>query len=205
MPDTHTPTVLIVPGYTNSGPQHWQSLWQAERPEYRRVEQRHWDAPTVPDWIDVLGHSVRNAAPAPTVLVAHSLGCLAVAHWVQVDPMAAASVIGALLVAPPDVERKDALPVLQSFAPIPRGPLPFRSIVVASENDPYAGLAWSHQLAGAWGAHLVNVGSAGHINTASGLGIWPKGQDLLADLLATVRAESTSTMQLEPSEADREG
>ena len=42
--------VLILPGYDNSGPGHWQSLWENTHSEYRRVQQRSWTAPVCDDW-----------------------------------------------------------------------------------------------------------------------------------------------------------
>ena len=38
-------TVLIVPGVNNSGPDHWQSLWQARLPRALRAEQENWEWP----------------------------------------------------------------------------------------------------------------------------------------------------------------
>jgi len=32
------------------GPQHWQSLWERDHPEYRRVQQKDWDTPLREDW-----------------------------------------------------------------------------------------------------------------------------------------------------------
>ena len=73
-------SVLIVPGYNNSGPEHWQSLWERAHPEYRRVMQRDWDSPERHEWVSALDEAIAQA-PQPVVLVAHSLGCLAVVHW----------------------------------------------------------------------------------------------------------------------------
>ena len=75
-------SVLIVPGLGGSGPQHWQSVWQARYPELRRVEQASWDEPRLGPWVATLEAHVL-AANAPVVLVAHSLGCLLVALYYQ--------------------------------------------------------------------------------------------------------------------------
>ena len=175
-------TILIVPGWQNSGPAHWQTLWQREHPEYVRVEQRDWERPVRAEWVATLEAAVVGAGGL-VALVAHSLGCLAVAHWAAVGSPAAHAVVGALLVAPPDVERGGALPEVAGFAPLPLAPLPFRSILVASENDPYCDIAVSRRLAAAWGSQLVSLGAAGHINTDAGYGPWPAGEALLASLL----------------------
>ena len=89
---------LVLPGYGGSGPQHWQSLWQARHPELRRVEQRDWERPERAEWIARLEAAVREAG-AGVVLIAHSLACLQVAHWAGETAL---TVRGALLVAPPD-------------------------------------------------------------------------------------------------------
>jgi uncharacterized protein len=172
--------VLLVPGYTNAGPAHWMSLWERALPQALRVEQEGWDAPEREGWVARLDEAVVRAE-TPPVLVAHSLGCLAVAHWAARHRRA---VSAAMLVAPPDPERPDALEALRGFAPIPRAPLPFSSILVASTDDPYADPSWSESLARAWGSLFVSAGAAGHLNAASGHGPWPEGEHLLEGLLA---------------------
>ena len=169
------PPVLVVPGWGDSGPEHWQSLWEAANPDFQRVVQRDWLYPICSEWVETLGAAIRTAG-APAVLVAHSLGCLAIAHCVRSSGL---PVHGALLVAPPDVERPDFPPVLEGFAPIPRGRLPFPSIVVASRNDPFSEFARAEALAAAWGSRLVDIGEQGHVNADAGLGPWPAGERLL--------------------------
>jgi predicted alpha/beta hydrolase family esterase len=117
------------------------------------------------------------AAKGPVVLVAHSLGCLAVARCAR-----SPAIHGALLVTPPDVERPDFPPIVEGFAPIPREPLSFPSVVVASQNDPFTAFERARELAAAWGSRLVDAGAAGHINSDSGFGPWPLGEQLLAEL-----------------------
>jgi predicted alpha/beta hydrolase family esterase len=174
-------SILIVPGLGGSGPLHWQSRWEKDDPRCRRVEQASWDAPRQSDWCAALERAVR-AAPEPVVLVAHSLGAVLVAEWANGGSVGL--VLGALLVAPPDVESPERVPeVIQHFAPISRTRLPFPSIVVASRNDPYACLERARGLAMAWGARFVDVGERGHINADSELGAWPEGRALLAALI----------------------
>ena len=170
--------VLIVPGWGDSGPGHWQTLWEEANREFRRVVQRDWQYPVRVEWADTLAREVR-AAGRPVVLVAHSLGCLAVAHAARAGAL---PVHGALLVAPPDVEHPDFPPFIEGFAPIPREPLPFPSIVVASRNDQFADFERTRALASAWGARLVDAGTSGHLNTDAGFGPWPLGERLLAKL-----------------------
>lgn len=173
--------VLILPGWQNSGPHHWQSLWQEQNPSFRRVEQRNWETPALKDWLDNIHAEVHRAAPV--VFVAHSLGCVAVAHWAQ-TPMARAGMVkGALLVAPADVEREDTPDPLKPFAPVPLQPLPFPSIVVASSDDPYLSVQRALAFAGAWGSQFIDIGAAGHVNGESGLGDWPDGKRLMRLLM----------------------
>ncbi|HEY4219292.1 MAG TPA: alpha/beta hydrolase [Gemmatimonadaceae bacterium] len=181
---TAHPQVLIVPGWQNSGPAHWQSLWERDNPACSRVVQSNWDEPVPEDWIATLERAIAASSGKP-VLVAHSLGCVTVAHWAhQHDRGAETRLAGALLVAPADVEESIAARSLEAFAPIPLTPFRFPSILVGSHNDQYATFDRAAHLAAAWGAELVDAGRAGHINTDAGFGPWPAGEALLARLVA---------------------
>lgn len=169
-------TFLTVPGYTNSGPDHWQSWWEQAEVSMRRVEQRDWDHPEPAAWAAALEAAVAPATAASTILIGHSCGSIAIAHWVA---RYRRSVAGAFLVAPSDVDRSGVTPALRHFGPIPLLRLPFPSVVVASEDDPYCTPARADVFARAWGSELVFMGRAGHINTASGHGPWPEGWSLL--------------------------
>jgi predicted alpha/beta hydrolase family esterase len=171
-------SVLIVPGFGDSGPDHWQSLWEETHPDYRRVMQRDWFQPERDEWVAALDAAVAQAEH-PVVLVAHSLGCLAVAYWAEQHQR---PIQGALLVAPPDADDPDFAADDGGFAPVPLSPLPFASIVVASADDPYCSLERASSFARAWGSLCVSVGASGHINTAAGFGPWPFGEELLAAL-----------------------
>ncbi len=177
------PLVLTIPGLFNSGSDHWQSVWDRERPDCVRIELGCWDDPIRNVWMSRVDQAVYEAR-GDVVLVAHSLGCHAVAWWAkQLGPSGLARVRGALLVALPDVDRPDADPRIRRFGPTPVVTLPFPTLVVTSRDDPYATLARSAAMAKAWGAAFVDVGERGHINAASNLGRWPQGQDLLATLV----------------------
>jgi predicted alpha/beta hydrolase family esterase len=184
---------LVLPGYGGSGPRHWQSLWEAEdassprggaNPRFRRVEQEDWNRPEADRWAEALDRAVA-ASPGPVILVAHSLACLLAARWAAgASSIAIAKVKGALLVAPVDPDGPAFPSEARGFSPAPRSRLPFRSIVVASSNDPYGSLEYQGGLAHAWGADFVPVGARGHINAESGLGAWPEGRSLLDSLAA---------------------
>jgi len=195
--DDQTPTILTVPGLMNSGPGHWQSLWEKALPDCHRVELGSWDAPHRNAWITNLGHAIAQV-DGPVILAAHSLGCHAVAWWAAFETgQLRDKVAGALLVAPPEVDSGAVDHRLVGFGPTPKGLLPFPSIVVASRNDPYIDFASARRLAQFWGSQFADAGESGHINAPSDLGEWNFGQFLLHRLtdrtapadLAAVRNE----------------
>jgi predicted alpha/beta hydrolase family esterase len=129
-------------------------------------------------WVNRIAETVL-AQDAPVVLVAHSLGCIACTH---LPAEAVARVQGALLVAPADPERRAPL---VDFSPVPYQALPYRSVVVASANDPYCPVRTAGAYARSWGSEFVRLQNAGHINIDSGFGDWPLGLALLQSLVAT--------------------
>jgi uncharacterized protein len=174
--------ILIVPGLGNSGPDHWQTRWQRRLPTARRVEQEDWDAPDREEWTARIVGSV-EACTRPVVLVAHSLGVIAVVHAARA--LWSGKVRAGFLVAPPDTAAGDMPPyVARNFGETPRDPLPFASMLVASRNDPYCSFEVADDLAAAWGSVLVDAGNAGHITDASGHGPWPEGLTRFATLLS---------------------
>jgi len=177
--------VLVVPGINNSGPAHWQSLWEQGDPAFRRIRVPDWDRPVCADWVAAIGDAVREAG-APLVIVAHSLGCLALAAWAagEREDSVRAVVRGLMFVAVPDPQGPNFPDEATGFAPVPAAVLPAPAIVVASEDDPYGGSVFGRRCADAWGARFVDVGAAGHINADSGLGDWPQGRALLESLRA---------------------
>ena len=177
--------ILIVPGYTNSGPEHWQSRWQSKLGSARRVEQAVWSKPVREAWVQRVIDEVA-AASKPVVLVAQSLGVAAATH---AAPHLGNKVAGAFLVAPPDVANDGIRPKhLMTFGPYPREPLVFPSLVVASRNDPFGTYEHADDIAAAWGSMLLDAGEAGHINTESGHGPWPEGTMVFAQFLSRLRA-----------------
>lgn len=172
---SHAIHYLILPGWQGSPAEHWQSHWQSNLPDASRAEQRDWQTPQRADWVATLERHIA-AAPGRLILVAHSLGCVTLAHWAaQAAPALLAKVKGALLVAPADVERPGCPAELQNFAPMPRQRLPFPSLLVGSDNDPAATPARALELARLWGAEPVLLAGAGHINVKSGHCRWEQG------------------------------
>lgn len=174
-------TALVLPGIGNSGPAHWQSLWEAANPAFVRVQQRDWDRPDCEEWIDVLEKSVSRVGVG-AVLIAHSLACLLVAHWAARTHLL--KVKGALLVAPPNPDGPGFPKEAVGFSPLPGRRFTFPSIVVASSNDPYGNLEFAKSCASAWGSRFVSAGAVGHINSNSGLGEWHEGFALFQQLAA---------------------
>jgi len=166
---------LIVPGWQGSADEHWQSHWQRSLPNSERVEQTDWLTPQREEWVAELQRSIASD-PRPTILIAHSLGCITVAHWATQAPLESLHrVKAALLVAPADVERANCPPALQNFAPIPQRLLPFPSQLVGSDNDTAASAARAIELARNWGSDVTILGGAGHINVTSGHQRWEQG------------------------------
>jgi len=172
---SETVRYLIVPGWQGSADDHWQSHWQRSLPNGARVEQRDWLTPRRDDWVAALEQQI-TADPRPAILIAHSLGCITVAHWAaQASPAALRRVRGALLVAPADVQRANCPEALRNFAPIPRRALPFPSQLVGSDNDSAASAARAIELARDWGSEVAILSGAGHINVKSGHQRWDQG------------------------------
>ena len=188
--NTH-PRIVIVPGWRNSGPAHWQSLWARQLPGSERVAQDDWLVPHRQAWVGALEKQVLSDS-RPVVLVAHSLGCITAVHMGE---HAASRVRGALLVAPADPERRAQL---IDFAPVPYAPLPYRSVLVASSNDPFCPIRRAGAYARAWGSELVRLQNAGHINVESGFGAWPLGLALLQSLLDDASWNAPQSVAIQP-------
>jgi len=177
------PLVLTVPGLDGSDPSHWQSVWEREREDCARADLGNWSRPDRNSWVSRLNIAIRGAG-RPVVLAAHSLGCHAVAWWAALErPAYGDPVIGALLVAPPDLDVAPTDDRLAAFGPMPVAPLPFASIVVASQDDPYVQHHRARRTAQFWGSHFEDAGPAGHLNAESDLGDWRFGQALLEKLI----------------------
>lgn len=165
--------ILLIPGYGKPLPGHWILRWRDKMATARMVKQKELHAPEKNDWLDTLVKEV-DAAERPVVLVAHSLGCILVAHGAH---RLRGKVRGAYLVAPSDWDREGLVKEFDGgdFKPIPREPLPFPSHLVASRNDPFCEYERAEDFASAWGATFQDAGEAGHINLESGHGPWPEG------------------------------
>jgi predicted alpha/beta hydrolase family esterase len=187
----NTHTVLIVPGLRDAVAEHWQTQLEASLVEAdRRVAsvppmgRGDLDLETRLDAIE----RTAQALAGRLIVVAHSGGCIMLAHWARRTRRA---VHGALLATPPDFDRPlpEGYPTLAEldaagWLPVPRERLPFPSIVAASRNDPLGRFARVGELASAWGSRLVDLGEVGHLNPASGYGPWPRAESFIEELAA---------------------
>jgi predicted alpha/beta hydrolase family esterase len=180
--------VLLVPGISNSGPEHWQSLWEARHAGVRRVHQRDWEHPACAEWLATLDDAIRRLDTAP-VLVAHSLGCLLVAHWAAQSDRA---VHGMLLVAVPDPQGVSFPKEATGFSPVPMTLRARRVTVVSSADDPYSSPEFVSRCVDRWSAEHVRIGAKGHINSSSGLGDWPRGWAIVEAWCSGSAAEETT-------------
>ena len=173
--------ILIVPGLSNSGPEHWQSRWEQKLSTARRVVQSDWERPSRAQWEETIAREVLASA-RPAVVVAHSLGVIAFLH---AAPRVADRIAGAFLVAPPSEQVMREMPQVDAaFVPVPRARLAFPATIVGGDNDPYADLLFARGLAKDIGAQFIDAGAVGHINVESGHGPWPEGSLAFAHFLA---------------------
>ncbi|MEX8194868.1 RBBP9/YdeN family alpha/beta hydrolase [Comamonas guangdongensis] len=194
---TLNPTILIIPGLRDHVEEHWQTLLAKELPHCVTVPPLEQDKLSCQARLDAIDRAL-EAVYGPVIIVAHSAGCMMVAHWAL---RRARPVLGALLAAPADVETPmpagyPTQEVLSAhgWMPIPRQRLPFPSILAASSNDPLTPLERARGFARDWGSRLVELGPVGHLNPASGHGAWPMAQQLIAELL-----EMVETPRAEPA------
>ena len=194
--------VLIIPGLNNSGPDHWQTWLGTQYRDSRRVQQADWAHPEVAAWSEQIERAVQKARPGTIwVAVAHSFGCLALAH--HLDKVSArgqdrsgtgARIHAALLVAPADPVKFDVVHRL------PHTGLGIPSLMIGSENDPWMPLERAQSWANVWGSKFLNLGQAGHINAESGHGAWPlarfKVDELIRDQYRQRRLSQLSPLDL---------
>lgn len=172
--------ILILPGMSGSGPEHWQSRWEKKLSTARRVVQRDWDAPMRAEWVETIEQEIARRA-RPVICVTHSLGGIALIH---AAPRIGDRVAGVFIVAPPSENAPRPASLDPSFLPFPRQRLPFPAIFVASANDPWAPIAFSRAFARDLGAQFIDAGASGHINIDSGHGPWPEGSIAFANFVS---------------------
>lgn len=171
--------ILIHPGLGSSDEMHWQTFWEKRYPSFVRIQQQEWETPDCNDWIATLDAYTSRYQMENVILVGHSAACCAIVRWAETYKR---NIKGALLVAPGDSEAASFPRGTKGFSPMPAFKLPFPTITVISSNDHYVSMDRARTFANAWGSHLINIGSAGHINADSKLGFWEFGLELLKRL-----------------------
>lgn len=170
---------VFVAGYKNSTAGHWQREWFNQTENSYWVEQSNWDEPDCAEWVAALQAQL-SSIKGPIIIVTHSLGGCTLTEWSKTF---SANIVGAFIVAPPDVHCAYFPKIITGYQQPLTTTLPFTTTLVASTDDPYASLASAQLMAEAWGSELVNVGELGHINVESNLGDWPQGKALYAQFI----------------------
>jgi predicted alpha/beta hydrolase family esterase len=172
-------TYLIIPGLGNSGEEHWQTYFENSGNNFLRIQQQEWDAPVCKDWIETIDKAISAYDLSTVILIGHSLGCMAIVHWAKKFNR---KIKGALLVAPSDPEATHYIFPATGFSPVPKEKIDFKTIVVASADDPWVSLDRAKFFAENWDSEFINLGNAGHINVASGHKQWNEGIAILKTL-----------------------
>jgi uncharacterized protein len=170
---------FIIPGLGNSGAEHWQTYFERTGNNFQRIQQQEWEAPVCSDWLKTINDTLKAEDLSNVILIGHSLGCATIAHWAARTDK---KIKGAMLVAPSDLEAPQYTFPAIGFHPIPMARINFKTIVVASADDPWVSLERASLFAANWGSELINIGHAGHVNAASGHGPWPEGLEILKKL-----------------------
>lgn len=174
-----TTNYIIIPGYSNSDEDHWQSYFERNLPNSTRIQPDSWEQPTCDNWVEAIQQEVSKFPSDSIVFVAHSLGCMALAHW---DRKYQTKIKGAMIVAPPDIENPWKDYGFDTFLPIPKDKLSFPSFMVASTNDHWATVERTQVFAHYWGCEITWLENAGHISSGSGHGEWKVGLELLMNI-----------------------
>lgn len=178
-------TFLIVPGYADSSPSHWQGVWLELFSNAVKVVQKDWINVDQVEWVQTLDSAIQLALQ-PIILVGHSLGCSTILYWInsKESKNSIHKIIGALLVVPPDPHSKAYRALsIKGFDLFPLNKLPIPSILVASENDPFLSINQGRFFADHLGSEFINIGRKGHVGEDSGLGEWKEGQALIQKLV----------------------
>ena len=173
-------TIILVPGLRDSDQYHWQSCWGRRFPFWKRISQRNWLEPDIDAWICAIRRELVTCH-LPAILVGHSFGALASCRLVQTYKM---NIAGIVMVAPAEPSHFEL-----DEAVLPEK-LHTSSIMFASRNDPLMSFKRAQFWAECWGAHVIDIGDAGHINTESGFGEWEYGLEQLAEFGEGLKIEN---------------
>ncbi|WP_022942737.1 RBBP9/YdeN family alpha/beta hydrolase [Psychromonas hadalis] len=188
-----TITIVNVPGYTNAGPAHWQTLLEEKLANVKRVQQQDWLSPDRELWIQGIENTV-SKIDGDIILVGHSCGAVAIAQWALACD--SHKVKGALLVAPADIDRESAIAPIHVQRPLPEHTLPFTTKLIYSDNDEHSSVLRSEKMGKDWGSELILVKGASHFHTDAGFGEWPEAEKWI-EQLAGMRCLTLYTRHLE--------
>ena len=173
--------VLTVPGFHGSEAGHWQTWLETTLPNARRVTGIDWEQPRLHRWANAIVQQL-DSRPEPTLIVAHSFGCLASALAIATRPE---RVAGVIMVAPADPERFSVLGLREGESSeknqqeesiaryLPEQSLDVMGLLIASNNDPWMQISHAFAWSQRWQLAFHNAGAVGHINCQSGFGPWP--------------------------------
>jgi predicted alpha/beta hydrolase family esterase len=170
-----TATYLIVPGFTNSGPNHWQTFIQRKYSNVIRVEQDDWNSPSA-IWVGKLTQTI-NETEGDILLVGHSCGAVAIAKWAVSHSVERVKAL--ILVAPADVDAEDAIEPIREQRPLPTKKLGYKSLLIHSDNDKHLHKSRACELASRWGCETRLICGGGHLHTDAGYGEWLEGEQLI--------------------------
>lgn len=174
-------STVFVAGYGNSEPKHWQRLWYKRFKNSYWVEQEDWSNPNKDIWIKEFETTLVQIK-GPVYIVCHSIGCHTLVEWIE-KYYKNQNIIGAILVAPPDTKCKGFPKEIKGYENPPLKSLPFKSVCVISNDDPYSSKTNATYLATQWGSEIVHVENCGHINLSSNLGYWEEGIKILESII----------------------
>jgi uncharacterized protein len=183
--------IKLVPGLNNSGPEHWQSIWE-KKYGFERINQEEWDYPVYNEWEKNFIENLERDNKCGTVLIAHSLGCLLT---VKAMPKIRKYLKAVFLVAPPDPKDKQFPKFLASFGYLPEVQLEVPGMLVYSENDQYSSPMFCIQKGKQWGLETISVGRKGHINSESNIDDWSEGFNLFQKLLEEAELNNKARMK----------
>jgi predicted alpha/beta hydrolase family esterase len=172
-------TIVNVPGYTNAGPAHWQTLLEDKFVNFERVIQQDWLSPVREKWIQGIEETL-SKIEGDIILVGHSCGAVAIVQWALACD--SSKVKGALLVSPADIDSDSAIVPIQVQRPLPESRLPFSTKLIYSDNDEHSSALRSEKMGSDWGSELILVKGASHFHTEAGFGQWPEAEQWIAQL-----------------------
>jgi predicted alpha/beta hydrolase family esterase len=173
--------LLVIPGLNDSGPAHWQTWLQGQYGRRAlRVEQDDWARPDLDRWVQRVEVTLARHPRVRWVAVAHSFGCLALLRYLA---LGGEGVQAAVLAAPADPEKFGVA------SRLPQSHLAVPAVLLASENDPWMRFDAACARGRVWGAQLVSLGDAGHINTEAGFGPLPQAKTLVELMVQRLERE----------------